>query len=67
MLDQLLGHSWHIRWFPCEYVIVSLKKVDEREFLFVIQQGVDNNGLGGVALLQCDGLHTDVVGVGLHH
>jgi hypothetical protein len=23
MLDQLLGHPWHIRWFPREYVSVS--------------------------------------------
>jgi hypothetical protein len=23
MLDQLPGHPWHIRWFPCEYVSVS--------------------------------------------
>jgi hypothetical protein len=35
MLDQLSGHPWHIRWFPREYVSVSLKKADEREFLFV--------------------------------
>jgi hypothetical protein len=35
MLDQLPGHPWHIRWFPREYVSVSPKEVDEREFLFV--------------------------------
>jgi hypothetical protein len=23
MLDQLPGHPWHIRWFPCEYILVS--------------------------------------------
>jgi hypothetical protein len=36
MLDQFPGHSWHIRWFPREYVSVSLKETDEREFLFLI-------------------------------
>jgi hypothetical protein len=35
MLDQLPGHPWHIRWFPREYVSVSPKEADEREFLFV--------------------------------
>jgi hypothetical protein len=36
MLDQFLGHPWHIRWFPREYVSVGLKETDEREFLFLI-------------------------------
>jgi hypothetical protein len=35
MLDQLPGHPWHVHWFPHEYVSVSLKEADEREFLFV--------------------------------
>jgi hypothetical protein len=35
MLDQLPGHPWHIRWYPREYVSVSPKEADEREFLFV--------------------------------
>jgi hypothetical protein len=35
MLDRLPGHPWHISWFPCEYVSVSPKEADEREFLFV--------------------------------
>jgi hypothetical protein len=36
MLDQLPGHPWHIRWFPCKNVSVSPKETDEREFLFLI-------------------------------
>jgi hypothetical protein len=36
MLDQLPGHPWHVRWFPPEYVSVSPKEADEREFLFFI-------------------------------
>jgi hypothetical protein len=46
MLDQLPGHPWHIRRFPCEYVSVSPKKADEREFLFVTQARTDDGGLG---------------------
>ena len=37
MLDQLLGHPWHIHWFPCEYVSVGPKEVDKLELLFVAQ------------------------------
>jgi hypothetical protein len=36
MLDQLFGHPWPIRWFPCEYVSVSPQEADEREFLFAV-------------------------------
>ena len=46
MLDQLLGHPWHIRWFPCEYVSVSPQEADEREFLFVTQARADDGSLG---------------------
>jgi hypothetical protein len=35
MLDQFPGHPWHVRWLPHEYVSVSPKKTDEREFLFL--------------------------------
>jgi hypothetical protein len=35
MLDQLPGHPWHIRRFPREYVSVSPKEDDERDFLFL--------------------------------
>jgi hypothetical protein len=36
MLDQFPGYPKHIRWFPREYVSVSLKETDERKFLFLI-------------------------------
>jgi hypothetical protein len=45
MLDQLPRHPWHICWFPYEYVSVSPKEVDEREFLFVTQARTDDGGL----------------------
>jgi hypothetical protein len=35
MLDQIPGHPWHNRRFPREYVSVSPKEADEREFLFL--------------------------------
>jgi hypothetical protein len=34
MLNQLLGHPWHVRWFPREDVSVSPEEIDERIFLF---------------------------------
>ena len=48
MLDQLLGHPWHICWFPREYVSVGPKEVDELEFLFVAQSCCDDGGFGVV-------------------
>ena len=51
MLDQLLGHPWHIRWFPHEYVSVGPMEVDELEFLFVTQSCSDDGCLGVVSLL----------------
>ena len=51
MLDQLLGHPWHIRWFPYEYVSVGPKEVDELEFLFVAQTSSDDGGFGVISLL----------------
>jgi hypothetical protein len=35
MLDQFPGHPWHVRWLPREYVSVSPKKTNEREFLIL--------------------------------
>jgi hypothetical protein len=45
VLDQLPGHPWHICWFPCEYVSVSPKEADEREFLFPTQACANDSGL----------------------
>ena len=49
--DQLLGHPWHIRWFPHEYVSVDPKEVDELEFLFVTQTRSDDGCFGIISLL----------------
>jgi hypothetical protein len=46
MLDQLLGHRWHIRWFPRKYVSISPKEVDKRAFLFVTQAASGQSSLG---------------------
>ena len=51
MLDQLLGHPWHIHWFPREYVLVGPKEVDELEFLFITQSCSDDGRFGVVSLL----------------
>ena len=58
---ELLGHPWHIRWFPCEYISVGPKEVDELEFLFVAQPYADDGGLGRVPFLQLDGLRAHVI------
>ena len=62
MLDQLLGHPWHIRWFPCEYISVGPKEVDELKFLFVTQSCSDDGCFGVVSLLQLDSLSAYVTG-----
>ena len=62
MLDQLLGHSWHIRWFPREYVSVGPKKVVELEFLFVTQSCSDDGCFGVITLLQLDSLSAHTIG-----
>ena len=51
MLDQLLGHPWHIHWFPCGYVSVGPKEVDKLEFLFVAQSCSDDGCFGVVSPL----------------
>jgi hypothetical protein len=45
VLDQFPGHPWHVHWFPREYVSVSLKETDEREFLFLTSARADDGGL----------------------
>jgi hypothetical protein len=66
MLDQLLGHPWHICWFPREYVSVSPKEANERAFLFVTQAASDQSSLGRVAFFQLDGLDVDITKVGFN-
>jgi hypothetical protein len=49
MLNQLLGHPWHVHWFPREDVAVSPEEVDERVFLFGVVTCPDGGGLAAVA------------------
>jgi hypothetical protein len=49
MLDQLPGHSWHVRWLPRDDVAVSSEEVDERVFLFGAETRPDGGGLAVVA------------------
>jgi hypothetical protein len=46
MLNQLLGHTRHIRWFPHKYVTVGLKEADDCAFLFVIHVTSIQSNLG---------------------
>jgi hypothetical protein len=56
VLDQLPGHSWHVRWLPREDVAVSLEEADERVFLFGVKAGPDGGGLAAVACPEVDRL-----------
>jgi hypothetical protein len=49
MLDQLLGHPWHVRWLPHKDVSVSPEEVDERVFLFGVESRPDGSGLAAIA------------------
>jgi hypothetical protein len=48
MLNQLPGDARHIGWTPCEDVGVVPDEVGEREFLFGVEGGPDDDFLGCV-------------------
>jgi hypothetical protein len=48
MLSQLPGDTMHIGWTPCKNVGVVPKETSEREFLFGVEVGPDDNFLGCV-------------------
>jgi hypothetical protein len=54
VLDQLPGHSWHVRWLPCEDVAVSPEEADEHVFLLGVEAGPDGGGLSGVTCHEVD-------------
>jgi hypothetical protein len=56
VLGQFSRDSRHIRRLPCEYVLVILQKLDERAFLFVIQDGADDGSLAFVNEPEVDSL-----------
>jgi hypothetical protein len=56
VLNQLPGHSWHVRWLPREDVAVSPEEVDEHIFLFGVEAGPDGGGLAGVTCSKVDRL-----------
>jgi hypothetical protein len=49
VLDQILGHPWHVRWFPREDVSVSPDEADENVFLFWVEARPDGGSLAAVA------------------
>jgi hypothetical protein len=48
VLSQLPGDTRQIGWAPCEDVSVVPKETGEREFLFGVEVGPDDNFLGCV-------------------
>jgi hypothetical protein len=60
-IAKLPRHPWHIRWFPCEYVSVSPKEGDEREFLFITQARTDDGSLRWISLLKLDRLEGHII------
>jgi hypothetical protein len=54
VLDQIPGHPWHVRWFPCEDVSVSLEEADERVFLFWVKGSPDHGSLAVVTCMKID-------------
>jgi hypothetical protein len=48
VLSQLLRDSRHIGWTPCEEVSVVPEETGEREFLFRVEVGPDDDFLGCV-------------------
>jgi hypothetical protein len=52
VLDQLPGHSWHVRWLPREDVSASPQEADEHVFLFWVEACPDGGGLVAVICLE---------------
>jgi hypothetical protein len=50
VLDQVLGHPWHVHWFPSEDVSVSPKEADERVFLFRVKARPNHGSLAAVTV-----------------
>jgi hypothetical protein len=56
VFGQLSWYSRHIHRLPCEYILVILQKLDERDFLFVVQAGADDGSLAFVSEPKVDSL-----------
>jgi hypothetical protein len=48
MLDQPAGHTWHVRWLPCEDFAVSPKEADKHVFLFRVEPRANHGSLAAV-------------------
>jgi hypothetical protein len=57
VLDQPLGHPYHVRWFPREDVSVSSEEAEERVFLFRVGTHPDHASLAAIAHSDVDGLN----------
>jgi hypothetical protein len=56
VLGQFSRDSRHIRRLPYKYVSVILQELDERAFLFVIQDGTDDGRLALISEPEVDSL-----------
>jgi hypothetical protein len=54
VLSQLPRDTGHVRWAPCEDVSVVPEETGEREFLFGVEVGPDDNFLGCVGQVEAN-------------
>ena len=61
VLSDLPRYARHVRGTPCEYIGIHMEKVDEHDFLFVVEGGANPQrsavGAGGVDRDELDGLY----------
>ena len=51
MLGDIPWYAWHVKWLPCEDIVISVQEVNELAFLFGRELGPDPHHLdwvGGV-------------------
>jgi hypothetical protein len=49
VLGEFPRYTYHVRWLPCEDVLVLIEELDKRAFLFGGQICPNGGGLGGIA------------------
>jgi hypothetical protein len=49
MLGEFPGYTSHVRWLPCEDVLVLTEELDKRTFLFGGQISPHGGGLGSIS------------------
>ena len=49
VLSNVPRYAWHVRWFPCEDIMIGTQEVDELAFLFGQELGADPHRLAWVS------------------